>query len=182
VFVVFTAKNATLRNLSSVTIGGITANVETQVGTLNQTEGCVGIAFANVPTGTTASVVFTWDGTFTANTSNGMGITWYTTTGPLNISASDSYSSNVNGNPAHTFSCAANGGFALCGGTPNNVSHSTTGDFATDRNYVQYVAGLGSWAGSANNATGAAVNKTVTCVSWTNTQLIPFIGRAYGPS
>lgn len=181
VFVLFFSKNATARTLNSVTIGGVTAAVETISGTHNQTLGLVGIAFAKVPTGTTANIVFTWSGGFTASTSNGMGFTWYTVNGDLNTTFNDGFNSNLTTNPSYTHNVKKNGGFCIVGSVPNNVGHNATGDLTVDRAFVQYVAAVLAWSASATNATGADANKVWATTAWANGgAALPSIGRAYG--
>lgn len=181
IFVSWYAHNGANLTLNSAAIGGVNATIETQSGTLNQTDGCAGIVFALVPTGTSGTIGFTWSGNFTASTSNGMGISWYTVYGAVNTTASDTYNDNSTTTPrSKTFSVPA-GGFALVSGASNNVNNAMTGDFTADRNFVTDVAGRNSWRGSVTNALATAANKAFTATSWSASSAnSPLMGRAYG--
>jgi hypothetical protein len=180
VFLLFGAHNGAAQALNSITIGGVTATIETLSGTLQQLNGLTGIAFANVPSGTTATVVFNFAANFVASTSNGVGYDWYTVVGALNTTATDTLNSNATTTPvSHTFS-VADGGVAFATGVGNNVSHNITGNFGIDNNFTQYAAARALGSASIAQNTGAPVNETVNFNSMsTSGALCPIVGRSY---
>lgn len=187
VFVLFSAFNNAARTLNSITIGGVTATIETLVGSLTAAEGLVGIAFANVPTGTTANIVFTWSGTFIQDISHGVGIDWYTVDGAtnLNVTAVDSLSVNAAAEVSKTFSAPNNSVAFVIGnltgqGTPTRAVGSF---FSTDDAYTQYVSGRWRYAGKYVNTTGSATSPVFQSVGWNanngGSAGLPTIGKVY---
>lgn len=184
VFVSIAFHNNVARTLNGVTIGGVTAFVETVAGSGSTSNaGQVVIASALVPTGTTADIVCTFNANFTATTSHGCGINWYTVTGQVNQVAADAYDVSTNVVPTKTFATVAkNGGFVIAVGVPTNVSHGVTGDLTIDDNFVQYVASGALFAGHfQNTSTSASASCAIGGSGWTNTT-VAYQARQYNPN
>jgi hypothetical protein len=183
VFVTWAAKNTANLTLNSLTIGGVTATQETFDGTLAPGIGVTSIAFANVPTGTTADVVFTWSGAFTGTAANGMGINVYTVLGELDTVAVDSLDDNSNASPVTKAFKVPRGGVAFVSATSNNTgSASVSGDFTADRNGVAYATNLNNFGMSVSNRNiGFTTIDTFTATNFSFVSAAcPKIGRAYG--
>lgn len=179
VFVLFNTRNSTARTLNSVTIGGVTAAVETLSGTHNQAQGQTGIAFANVPLGTTCDIVFNFSGAFTSATNNGVAIAFYTVNGNLNTSAVDTYNLNASTNPSKTFAVPAGGIAFFCSINSNAGATFTATGMNIDANKIGgMLAGLPFTAISVLSAVG--VNGSFVGTGWSSGSNCPTIGRNYG--
>mgnify|MGYP002651285651 CR=1 FL=1 len=161
--------NATQRNLTGVTIGGVAASIValTTIPNGSADWGRCAWVLAKVPTGTSGNIVVTFDGTFTQAVLNGVGLDVYNVIGDLNTMPFDYYQDETTANPSYTFTVPG-GGFAVVNGTTGAVSPTITGDFTVDDNFNQYAAskkglaahyipgsggGLANWSGT-NWSTG----------------------------
>jgi hypothetical protein len=169
VFITFCAKNPTNTTLSSVTIGGVAATF-TFVGTTNtpaNNNGGVGFAFAYVPAGTTADVVFTWSIPFTSSsTAAAMAIHLYTVVGPLALTptVSDDQTSGANRTVNYTIPA---GGIAVSIMATAAVAGAVTGNMTLDVNGTTYANGVERFVGSQSN--GSNVNAlTAQSITFSN--------------
>lgn len=104
--------------LSSATIGGVSATINTQAATGGS--GQMAIITANVTSGTTATVALTWSGSQTR-----CGISAYYSTGLTSDASLANASATTNG-ATMTLAGSVNGGFGIAGAWSNGGSSTTT--------------------------------------------------------
>jgi hypothetical protein len=160
VVVVFFDETATNTSLSSVTIGGVTATVNTQSSGGVGVNVFVGIASLNVPAGATATIVATYAnsgniGRFQVYTVNGLSS--FTPTGAGN-------NWKVNTGPISTTLATTSGGVVIVGGAIGQgaalvSTFSGTETYTTDSSFD---ADFGSNSGGVGHATGIATNAAST--------------------
>jgi hypothetical protein len=184
VFVCFQAKNNVLGTLNSATIGGVAATTETQLRSINSANNAaVNMMYANVPTGTTADIIFNWSVTFTANTGFGMGIDVYTVVGAFNGTSTAQYDVADTTSPRTFTYSIPRGGVAFATGACSSVATAVSGTITWDTNVVPYVNGLNRVAGSQANTdnVNALASQTATFTNFSSGgNPGPTMGRVYG--
>lgn len=170
-----TRKGGTTGTISSVTVGGITATIITQVantaGGNNVTEG---VAIAHVPTGTTGDVVVTMSEAFLR-----MGIGMWRATGIASMTPVD-FGTSVANDPTYAIDMTANGGFAIGHGYLTGAG-TTAWTGLTEDFDVNFNAN-GSHSGAHIEFAGTQTNTTILCDFSTGTANAGvFAAWAYAP-
>lgn len=147
---VATFQHANTRTVSSLTVGGISATlVKSQAGGSLTTE----LWMANVPTGTTATIVVTWSG----SVSIACGIGVWSATGLNSTTAVATGGDTVNNDPTLTLTSTP-GGFGISAAAhPQTATLTLTGTLTQDYD-IKYNAAAADWAGGSGSTAGSSCN------------------------
>lgn len=152
------------RNISSITIGGVTATLHTNQSTGGgQTSIC--LASANVPTGTTADIVITWSA---APTTQGLMV--WTLSGYSSATPYSSYG-NADASSASTKVATLNtvAGGILFVGAMHSANDTVTWSSITEDDDFQVNAAAVRMGGGRNSSLTTTVSNTETA-TWTGSQ------------
>lgn len=125
IVVVESRKAGAATTISSITIGGITADIVLQQSNSDSNSNIAGIAIANVPTGTTGDIVITFGAGMVR-----CAIQVYSATGLASSTAYDTDFSTAS-DPVGSLDIPA-GGFAIAGGVSNSASSATWTNLTED--------------------------------------------------
>ena len=125
-------------NLSSVTIGGVSATIVKQQTNSTTNSNCVGIAMAKVPTGTSGNIVVTWD-----NSVNRCAIGVWRVLGVSGVTAYDTDGSTAD-DPSVNIDCEARG---VIFGASITATTGTTTWTGIDENFDATLEGFIAYSG-----------------------------------
>lgn len=187
VFVLYGAKNpGGDLALNTLTIGGVTATILGRVGTLttpNTNNGQVGMAYAYVPQGTTADIVFTFAGAFQQSVNAGVGIEVYTVVGPMALTPTKSIDANNTISPFSVTFDIPPGGVAFAIGDTISAVNTQTGPMTIDDAGTVYVSSVKRYAFSQVNPSNVntLASQTENFTNWTGGgQGNPIMLRVFG--